>query len=174
MDPFSSQAPGFEDPVGVLRACHGRIERHCTTLLKLPGHLRTAGCDDEAREAARRIVRYFTSAALDHHRDEEEDLFPVLRTLDPALAAVIERLEGEHGEMEAAWRQLEPSLAAPANITDIDAFEAGAQLFCEIYRRHIGSEEDEVFAPAEKLLTDEQKRRIGTAMAARRGLPPPA
>lgn len=174
MNPFSSQAPGFEDPVGVLRACHGRIERHCTTLLKLPGHLRTAGWDDQAREAARRIVRYFTSAALDHHRDEEEDLFPVLRTLGPAPAAVIERLEGEHGEMEAAWRQLEPYLVAPAKIADIGAFEAGAQRFCEIYRRHIELEENEVFAPAEALLTNEQKRRIGTAMAARRGLPPPA
>lgn len=175
MLPFSSQAPGFDDPVGVLRACHTRIERHCATLLKLPAHLRTAGCDEQAREAAGRIVRYFSKAAPDHHRDEEEDLFPVLRESDAGLATAIDRLEGEHARMEAAWDELLPLLSAPERMADdIDAFERSAQRFAAIYREHIAAEEQGVFTPAESLLTPEEKLRIGTAMAARRGLPPPA
>lgn len=173
MDPFSSQAPGFDEPVGVLRACHARIERHCTTLLKLPEHLRRAGCDGEAREAARRIVRYFSSAARDHHHDEEQDLFPILRGLDPDLAEAIDRLEAQHGEMEAQWNVLAPQLRTPGTIADIDAFESLALRFVQAYRRHIETEEQDILARADVLLTAAQKHRIGTGMAARRGLPPP-
>jgi hypothetical protein len=54
-DPLSnSLAPGFDDPLGMLVACHRRIERELITLGRLQRHLPEHGCDDAARAAASR------------------------------------------------------------------------------------------------------------------------
>lgn len=175
MELFPTNAPGFDDPVGVLRACHARIERNLATLLKLPAHLREAGCDAEAREALTRIVRYFTSAAQDHHADEECDLFPLLRELEPGLDAVLGALEAEHQELDAAWRALAPLLGRPEDLPrEVAALTVAGEHFAAVYRRHIAREEAQVLAPAASLLSTVHRQRIGAAMAARRGLPAPS
>lgn len=57
-----------------------RIEAQCETLKKLAFHLRDHGNDEQARQAAAYVLRYFDTAGMHHHRDEEEDLFPALIT----------------------------------------------------------------------------------------------
>jgi hypothetical protein len=46
---FDTPAAGFEVPLEMLSACHGRIERQCQTLLRLAPHLATHGPDQAAR-----------------------------------------------------------------------------------------------------------------------------
>ena len=60
----------------MLAACHLRIEQQCSTLRRLVPHLLAHGADSQARQAAASVLRYFQTAAIDHHADEEEDLFP--------------------------------------------------------------------------------------------------
>ena len=74
---FSPSAT-FEAPLEMLAACHGRIERQGETLRRLVPHVAANGSDQPAREAAQAVLRYFDRAALDHHADEEQDLFPAL------------------------------------------------------------------------------------------------
>ena len=69
---------GFEVPLEMLSACHLRIEHQCSTLRRLVPHLLARGADAEARAAAASVLRYFETAAKDHHADEEVDLFPAL------------------------------------------------------------------------------------------------
>ena len=69
---------GFEVPLEMLSACHHRVERQCATLRRLVAHLATRGADADAAAAAAAVLRYFDSAAKDHHADEEQDLFPAL------------------------------------------------------------------------------------------------
>ena len=45
---------------------------------KLRSHMRASGADEEARQAARDVMRYFDKAAPQHHRDEELHVFPML------------------------------------------------------------------------------------------------
>ncbi|MDE3208835.1 MAG: hemerythrin domain-containing protein, partial [Pseudomonadota bacterium] len=71
--------PGFHEPVEMLDACHERMRRHCQTLEKLVTHLGMTGADESARQAAANVIRYFDQSALDHHADEEVNLFPLLR-----------------------------------------------------------------------------------------------
>ena len=71
-------APGFDDPLGMLVACHRRIERELATLARLQRHLPEHGCDDDARAAARAILKYFDGAAPNHHADEEDERVPAL------------------------------------------------------------------------------------------------
>ena len=74
----SAPTAGFEVPLEMLSACHHRIERQCATLRRLVDHLATHGPDQQARDAAAGVMRYFDTAGRDHHADEEEDLFPAL------------------------------------------------------------------------------------------------
>jgi hemerythrin-like domain-containing protein len=162
-------APGFDEPLGMLRACHERIQRQCATLAKLAAHLRSDGLTDDARQAAADIHRYFSSAGRQHHADEEQDLFPCLHS-EPALSGLIDTLAREHAVMESRWQRLEPLLAAPDTIRDLDAFARLAGEFNALYRQHIARENSELLPQAEKLLSVDQRRELGARMAARRGV----
>ena len=112
---FSPSAT-FEAPLEMLAACHGRIERQCETLRRLVPHVAAHGSDQAAREAAQAVLRYFDHAALDHHADEEQDLFPALLEAMAGSDAVClrdltEQLTRQHRELEAHWRALRPELA---------------------------------------------------------------
>jgi hemerythrin-like domain-containing protein len=178
-------APGFDQPLAMLRACHERIQRQCATLTKLVAHLRSDGLTDSARQAATDIQRYFSSAGRQHHADEEQDLFPRLRT-EPGLAGLLDTLVREHAVMESLWQRLdsqlqalstssipgvvEPLLTAPDTIRDLDAFAQLAGEFNMVYAQHIARENGELLPRAEKILNSEAQRELGARMAARRGV----
>ena len=108
---FSTPAASFEVPLEMLAACHLRIERQCATLHRLAQHLLTQGSDAQAQAAASALKRYFDISALDHHADEEVDLFPALIESMAGSDAVCLRemiavLSGEHRELENRWQRL--------------------------------------------------------------------
>jgi hemerythrin-like domain-containing protein len=76
---------GFDDPLEMLLGCHRRIEKQLETLKRLCTHVEARGVDAEASTAAQAVLRYFQSAAPNHHHDEELDLFPLLemRIVEP-------------------------------------------------------------------------------------------
>jgi hemerythrin-like domain-containing protein len=162
-------APGFDEPLAMLRACHERILRQCATLTKLATHLRSDGLTDNARRAAADIHRYFSSAGRQHHADEEHDLFPLLRT-EPALAGLLGALACEHADMETLWRRLEPLLVAPDTIHDLDAFAQLTSELTALYAQHIARESSELLPQAERRLSNEQQCDLGARMAARRAV----
>ncbi len=165
----ATPAPGFDDPLEMLLACHDRIRAQCATLDKLVAHLPVHGCDLQARQAAQAILRYFDSAGRHHHDDEEQDLFPRLRASnDTAAQALVTLLLDEHQVMDAAWQQLRPYLAAlcEASAATLDA--ATAQHFIDVYDRHITLENAQLIPLAQRLLSAEQLETLGNNMAARR------
>jgi hemerythrin-like domain-containing protein len=162
-------APGFDEPLAMLRACHERILRQCVTLTKLAAHLRSDGLTDSARQAAADIHRYFSSAGRQHHADEEHDLFPRLRT-EPELADLLDTLVREHAVMESLWQRLEPLLSAPDTIHDLNVFAQLAGEFSALYAQHIARENSALLPQAEKILSLKERRELGARMAARRGV----
>jgi hemerythrin-like domain-containing protein len=162
-------APTFSDPIGLLSACHQRIRAHCDLLQRLPDWVGQHGVDATAHDAIERAMRYFDVAAPHHHADEEQDLFPLLRS-DPDLNNQIARLVAEHRTLDDSWRDLRLRL---------DAIRAGAPLgdcgdyidrFVAACLRHIGIEDTEILPIAEQVLDEDQKHRLGRAMARRRGV----
>ena len=168
--PFPDAAPDFNDPLGLLRACHGRIEHHCDTLEKLAVHLREHGVDAEARSAAGAIHHYFSTAGQLHHQDEEQDLFPILARQSLKLADQVHRLRRDHQAMDALWQQLAPLLARPAAIADLDTFAALTADFAAAYRDHIRRENDDLLEMARHILSRAELKKLGAQMAARRGI----
>lgn len=181
---FSSPAASTEAPLEMLAACHIRIQRQCATLRRLAAHLAEHGADEQARGAAAGVLRYFDTAAPQHHADEEQDLFPALLESmagsDPVcLKGMTQGLRDEHRELETAWARLRPRLQAIAAATAASNDSSTAALpaadvetFAALYERHIRFEEDELLPMAARLLSDEELARIGRAMRERRGIAP--
>src|SRR5512138_3356128 len=173
--PGFDKPPGLEAPLEMLDACHDRIRRQCSTLLRLRTHVAASGVDEAARAAARGVMRYFDTAAKDHHADEEVDLFPALLESmagsDPVcIRELIDRLTNEHRELDRLWRGVRTWLVAveagrqPASAPgEIDAFVG-------MYEQHAKLEEEELLPMAARLLGTEDLDRIGRAMRLRRGV----
>jgi iron-sulfur cluster repair protein YtfE (RIC family) len=111
----SAPAVGFEVPLEMLAACHGRVQHQCETLLRLVTHLQTHGADRPAQEAASAVMRYFDTAARHHHEDEEQDLFPALLESMAGSDAVCLReltasLCSDHRLLEQRWASLRQRL----------------------------------------------------------------
>ena len=172
---FTAPAAGFEAPLEMLSACHGRVERQCETLLRLVPHLAANGPDQAAREAAQNVMRYFDTSAPHHHADEEQDLFPALLGSAPdtelaPLRTLIDALCAQHRELEQAWAQLRRKLEGVRLGTTpaLDADEV--QRMVDLYRRHIAREEEALLPAAARILGTAQLDGVGRAMRARRGI----
>jgi hemerythrin-like domain-containing protein len=176
IDPFpDAAAPGFDDPLGLLSACHGRIERQLATLERLQRHLPESGCDADARAAAQGILRYFDTAAPHHHADEEESLFPRLAAAAPGRAAtLIAELAQEHETLAANWRHLRPLLAAIAAGACANLSPKQVAVVRAAYDSHIAKEETDLIPLAAQTFDAETLATIGREMAARRGVDPSA
>jgi len=172
-NPFATPAPAFDEPMEMLAACHERIEAQLCTLEKLVEHLPAKGADAVAREAAVAVMRYFDTAGVDHHRDEDEDIFPLLRHLAaerrrPEVSAVINGLEEDHATMDAQWARVRQRLEAIAAGRDarLDAEDVGR--FVWLYRRHIEKEAALVLPFAREAVSETERAALGSRMAARR------
>ena len=170
-------APGFDEPLEMLAACHERIEEQLATLERLVRHLETRGCDADARAAAQAVLRYFDTAGALHHQDEDEDLFPLLRSHAvrrerPEVAGALDELEREHATMHAQWTRLRTRLLA---ITEGEARidPEDVARFAWLYRRHMERETAAVLPFAREALGEGERAALGERMAARRKIPLP-
>jgi hemerythrin-like domain-containing protein len=167
--PLSAQAaPGFDDPLGLLAACHRRIERQLASLDRLRRHLPEHHADADARSAARAILRYFDAAAPHHHADEESSLFPRLAAAAPEIATITGSLQREHRRLDAQWRKLRPLLAAIATGNGAFLPPKGVAAFAAAYTAHLRREEADVLPAAAELLDAAALQAIGQEMAQRR------
>ena len=177
VDVLGSVAPGFDQPLDVLLACHSRFEKQCATLEKLLTHLPQRGSDADAQRAARNILNYFDNAAVHHHDDEERNLFPLLeRAGQGEWCEVVELLTGEHDDLAQLWRTLRPPLQAIAQGEAVALNVNHAERFIALNRSHIAFENERVLPLARQILSATDLLTLGHAMAARRGatyLPPP-
>jgi hemerythrin-like domain-containing protein len=170
------QAPAFDDPLGMLRACHRRIERALDVTERVAAMERAGPLHDAACEALRQTLHYFATGVPRHSADEDESLFPRLRAAGSDVLHAAEHLSEEHAELDALHRELD-SLAQ--ELLARQAFESGAarERFGEvvgrlrgIYNEHIRREDEEVFPAAKSALAEEELDAVGAEMAARRGI----
>lgn len=166
-----ANAPTFSTPLEMLRACHDRIRTQCSTLEKLLAYLPEHGCDTQARQAAHTVLRYFDTAGIHHHDDEEIELFPKLRATGNAeLILLTDQLLDEHVAMNAAWQRLSPCLREIADGNAIALEVAATTPFLTAYEQHIERENKQLLPLAARFLTADDLMAIGFAMAKRRGV----
>ena len=171
----SAPAPSFDDPLGMLAACHRRIERQLATLARLQRHLPEHGCDADARAAARGILKYFDAAAPNHHADEEDSVFPRLEAmLEARPVTLMAELEDEHAALAARWRRLRPLLAAIAAGQRANMPPKQVAEMMAAYATHIARAEGQLIPLAARTFDAATIAAIGKEMAQRRGATVPA
>ena len=161
-------AAGYDDPLALIAGCHARIRRQLATMLRLARHLPVHGHDEDAQVAARALLRYFDTAGVLHHEDEEASLLPRVRERAPEAARLDALLRGEHRALARRWRELRPLLSGiaaaqravlpPKLVLDLTAS----------YQAHMAIEEDELLPLAGRVLDADAIAAIGREMAARR------
>jgi pyridoxamine 5'-phosphate oxidase len=170
-------APGFDQPVAVLKHCHDRIRKQLATLDKLLMHLPEHGADEQARQAAQAVLKYFDKAAHLHHDDEEQDLIPMLRAVaqgeDAAtLQALVPVILQDHKDMDALWQDLHEQLTMVADGSSSVLSAVTVQRFAQRYTSHMEREEGTIAPMALRLFSPEQMTQLGNAMQQRRGISP--
>lgn len=175
--PLHDTAPDFDQPVAVLKHCHGRIRKQLATLEKLLDHLPAHGADDEARQAAAAVLKYFDKAAHLHHDDEEQDLLPMLLATAQGddlatLQAMAPVILQEHKDMDALWQDLHEQLSLIASGNGALLSDSGVRRFVQLYLAHMEREEGTVAPMALRLFDAGQMAQLGGAMQRRRGIVP--
>ena len=178
MNILPDTAPGFDQPIAVLKHCHDRIRKQLATLDKLCDHLPAHGADTQAQQAAAAVIKYFDKAAHLHHEDEEHDLIPMLQATakgeDAALLGqLVPLILSEHNQMDAMWQGLHEQLKAIADGSGAALRESEVRRFGELYAAHMEREESQVATMAKRLFSAAQMAQLGDAMQMRRGIATP-
>ena len=159
---LTSELPGFDDPIGLLRACHDNILAHCDLLEGL--------LDVPEPQAAAQVHRYFTVSAPLHHQDEEEDLFPRINRQSLKIAELVHALKKEHRELDREWGIIAAELKPLPGDGFSKDFVTAANEFLRMNRAHVARENKELLPLATGILSRQELGAVGETMAARRGV----
>lgn len=171
-EPAAAQAK----PLDKFSECHAGILEHLHEFAGLPALLDPAA---QARRIAAETKRFFADAILEHHAQEESELFPaVLGSAQPGeererVHQITDRLTREHRQVEAAWTRIEPLLERIARGRDADLDAAEVASLVKLYEAHARYEEA-VFLPlAETILgrDGQHMAALGLALHMRHALP---
>ena len=168
----------FSNPLGLLSDCHRRIENFLAVLVRVANQAGSAPLQAAEREALDKSLAYFRNSAPKHTADEEESLFPRLRSSGNGASALacLAELEADHqaaardhdlvDALGRAW--LAAGILAPGQLQQMrDALSR----LSDMYRQHIAVEDRELFPLAATLLPPEQIAEVGREMAERRKVP---
>ena len=180
MTELLESSPTFDDPLGMLSACHRRIERALEVMERIAAIEAVNGLDERARAALQQTLHYFATSVSQHAADEEESLFPrvqaALGNQDPLAARALHALAAEHSTLDAAHRELEQlgkDLLESGRFAFADRRTRFRELVArirELYREHIRAEDEDLFPLAAEVVEPEDLEAVGTEMAARRGI----
>lgn len=165
---------GFDDPIGMLKDCHRRIERFLDILFKVVRQAQDRALNSEEQTAVEAALHYFNESGPRHNMDEEESLFPRLRELGAAaVLGDVQRLESEHVEAGALHRETEQLYSKWIAEATLDAATTMRLLAItdqlkQIYRKHIHIEEEVVFPFAANLLDRDAVSAMGSEFKLRR------
>jgi hemerythrin-like domain-containing protein len=161
----------------MLSDCHRRIERFLAVLVKIAREKKGAALDDREREALQSALEYFRLSGPRHTADEEESLFPRMRSCADAAEALasIDALHADHLIADKAHAEVDDLASRWLQEGGISSAQAGRlavllESLALLYARHITVEDKELFPTAAKMLGRGDIEAIGEEMARRRGL----
>lgn len=165
---------GFDDPIAMLADCHRRIERFLDILCNVAEHAHARRLTQEEASAVQSSLKYFREGGVRHTADEEESLFPRLRSAGAGEAlGAIDHLEGEHREADELHAKVDRLYsgwisAGELNAPDREALLRSTRRLRELYASHIRAEEQTVFPIAAQVLDAGNIAAMGDEFRARR------
>lgn len=158
------------EPIEYICAEHFRQRCICRALRML------AAGQDLSGDVADQMAEAMQYDLALHHRDEDEDLFPLLRErahpedgLDPLLA----QLSHDHARGEASARKLAAALSGGGRVERVKLGRIAAKLagqYAGNEQRHLAIENGIVMVMARKRLSPNDLEALTRSMRARRGV----
>jgi hemerythrin-like domain-containing protein len=164
---------GFDDPLGMLRDCHRRIEHFLNILDVVAAHARGRELNAEESAAVQAALRYFHEGGRRHTADEEQSLFPRLRLVCPETDfPEVSGLEGDHRDAEELHAVVEELYrrwmqSGKLNNEDEGRLCSAMERMKKLYREHITLEDDVLFPRAAEWLSTQALAEIGQEFRAR-------
>lgn len=166
---------GFDDPIGMLKDCHRRIEQFLQILCLVVERAGGRALNQEEATAVRSALHYFDVGGRRHTADEEESLFPRMRGEQKAAGAIreLDALEAQHREADQLHLSVERLYVswmegAPLSAGNQAQLRLAAERLKELYEEHIDVEESLVFPRAAQALDKDQIAAIGQEFRTRR------
>jgi hemerythrin-like domain-containing protein len=166
------QPDSFLDPLHIILTEHDRQRRVAEWLWTHSADQRLAPIQEQVAT----LLAYLTRDLLLHHRDEEDDLFPVLRARcvpTDGIETILAELDRDHAAESFLVRDIAVDLRVVAESRDLESparFFTGLRIFAEGQRRHLSWENRVVMPLAGKRLTRQDLETLGRNMAARRDM----
>ena len=166
------QPDNFLDPLHIILTEHDRQRRVAEWLWTHSADQRLAPIQEQVAT----LLAHLTRDLLLHHRDEEDDLFPVLRARcvpTDGIETILAELDRDHAAESFLVRDIAVDLRVVAESRDLEAparFFTGLRIFAEGQRRHLSWENRVVMPLAGKRLTRQDLETLGRNMAARRDM----
>jgi hemerythrin-like domain-containing protein len=164
---------GFDNPIGMLKDCHRRIESFLGILCVVIDRAQGRSLTDEECEVVKAALQYFRTGGQRHTADEEESLFPRLRKSDAKSFEEIDRLEDDHHEASHLHGSIERLYSTwiesgTLGAEDMRRLHAETGRLKQLYSDHIHVEEAVVFVRASQVLDSRAIAAIGTEFRFRR------
>ena len=164
---------GFDDPIGMLKDCHRRIENFLGILCVVVQRAQGRRLTEEERNAVQTALHYFRTGGQRHSADEEESLFPRLRESAAESFEELAGLECDHRQANDLHGSIEQLYATWVESGRLDSQQAEQLLYQtarlqQLYSDHIKVEESSVFARAIEVLDSSAIAAIGFEFRSRR------
>ncbi len=166
------QPDSFLDPLHIILTEHDRQHRVAEWLCTHSDDRRLAPIQEQVGA----LLVFLTRDLLLHHRDEEDDLFPVLRARcvpTDGIETILAELDRDHAAESFLVRDIAVDLRVVAESRDLESparFFTSLRIFAEGQRRHLSWENRVVMPLAGKRLTRQDLETLGRNMAARRDM----
>ena len=162
---------GFDDPLGMLKDCHRRIEHFLSILCAVAERAQQRTLTDEEIVAVQSALSYFRVGGQRHTADEEESLFP--RLIAVGGFAELDQLEHDHAEANHLHAEVEGLYQSWISAESLPESESHRLLSAtnrlrDLYQAHIQVEDNVVFPKAAQALDKNAVQAIGQEFRARR------
>lgn len=175
----AAPAADFTQPIGMLMDCHRRIERFLGALVKVTERANGREMNAMEKRDWLNALEYFRNAAPRHTADEEESLFPRLRSIGgqkvEAALDDVARLHADHIRADTLHAQVDEigrRWVEQQTLSEEDTAklrDALAEL-TRLYGQHLELEDRHLFPIAAEVLAQSDLSEMGAEMAKRRGL----
>jgi len=164
----NSAAPSPDHVEEFLMACHRRIEQRIRAMERAAQAV--VSRREEALAAIESALQFLGSAGARHTEDEEDSLFPRLRSrMEPGERVFLAQLEHDHAEAGGIHRRLASLVELAVQGTlDAPAIQGAVAELAALYRRHIAAEDEALTGYARRLLSQQARAAIAAEMRARR------
>lgn len=164
---------GGGTPLTDFSVCHQEIASRLNALGEMSALLASAV---QAGKIAEETLRFFPELVLDHHAEEEKDLFPVVLANaakgdeHDRVQTMITKLKTEHRIIEALWRRLAPQLTKLTKGHPADVDSSAVDELIHNYASHARYEEQEFLPLSEEILgrSGAQMASLGLSLHLRR------